>query len=282
MVLSGIWLMFSVHRQAASALAAAGAFSVVFAPNERPSTVRMQRQKLCPLRAALESDRRDAIASRDGTRADPRSKSMDDIALWRSPGGHCAGAIVLRELVGAPLSQSRFGPWRLYVELLPALDSRPRARRAHRDRVCELHRPDRGSVRGFRRHSHHGARRGDPAGELRVPADWRDHRQCAGHHRRLDAPDPPLAADERVSHHGPPRGFLHSDRLERRRLPDPHRRSAALPRLSRRHPVLVGGTALLANLGGRSRGPAAHVLCCGSTQLRPRASGRPPGDRRTA
>ena len=94
---------------------------------------------------------------------------------------------------------------------------------------------------------------------LATPSSWssgRRHRQPPRHHRRFHAADPAVAAHEQIPRHRPSCGLLHLHRLQRGRLPDAHRRSAAVPGLSERHPLLVGGRALLAHVGG-GRG-----LCC--------------------
>ena len=54
--------------------------------------------------------------------------------------------------------------------------------------------------------------------------------------------------------------LFHLHRLERGRLPDAGGRPAAVPGLPERHSVLVGGRALLADMGGGGGFPAGAVL----------------------
>lgn len=53
--------------------------------------------------------------------------------------------------------------------------------------------------------------------------------------------DSALDSDEQVPHHGIPHRLLHLYRLERRGVPDPRGRPAAVPGLSERNSILVGG-----------------------------------------
>ena len=70
-----------------------------------------------------------------------------------------------------------------------------------------------------------------------------------------------------LPHHRLSHCLLHLHRLERGRVPDAGGRPAAVPGLPERHSVLVGGGALLADVGGGGRLPAGAVLCPRRGQL---------------
>ena len=119
-------------------------------------------------------------------------------------------------------------------------------------RVCQLHRADRLAVCRLGRHSHQRQGRGHAADATSLfLLRRRGPGQSPGHHRRFDAADPALDSDEQIPHHGVSHRLLHLHRVERGRLPDADRRSAAVPGLSRRA-FRSGGWRSIAGRCGRS------------------------------
>ena len=138
-------------------------------------------------------------------------------------------------------------------------------------RLPLLHRPAGQPVRDLRGRARHRRHPGAAAPSTPRSSPWapllasprRDH-------RRLHAPHPPSARHEPGA---PPRRahgrVLHLRRVQHRRLPDAAGRSAPVPRLPARRPLLLDAAPRSALAAGQ-RHAARRLLLLGPSRLRPR------------
>jgi hypothetical protein len=200
---------------------------------------------------------------------------VDDTAIWYSSGRDCAGAFVFFNLVEQTLSEGGLRVGSDHSGVLFVRASGLRASTACGQGIHELYRVNRLPLCGVRWNSHQRQRGGDARREHSLSVCWRCHREYSRNNGCLDVADSAVAADEQISCNGTSCGFLYFHRFERRRLLDAHWGSAAVHGLFERHPVLVGGEALLADLVGRDRNFTGAVLYHRLPQLSARSQTRP-------